>query len=382
MNEEQNNEANTAGVKLTDITRGLYHAAASTYSMAANQYISLLSQYFDETLEGTYVPKSVVVQLPDETTVNLPLISMVSPKGLMLDKVDFSFAVTADPSSLAEATTDLDGLNLTRSSFKVEMAVHNSDASQEGARKRDGVVDISMKFTAVEPPEGLMRLLDKFASIVTPVHPQNTANNYLPLLSPRFFFIAKALADDPDLKATFHDFNAVEFSPEEIAEKGEDVKRWEDELLAISVEIDQMKTEVADTVKETVHHAHIVFQGTDDYEKLKLSQKFSSRSREWVNQATQFYKTLLEDEGLAFKLAKLRHPEITTATVNIQWQNEYDRIARIADKVDEYDAAKTKPEYEAAKSWLQKFQAVAKILLKDRPAQLAKVLPDSEFLNK
>lgn len=382
MNEEQSNEAGTAPVKLTDITRGLYHAAASTYSMVANQYINLLSQYFDETLEGTYVPKSVVVQLPDETMVELPLISMVAPKGLMLDKVDFNFAVTADPSSLAEATTDLDGLNLTRSSFKVEMAAQNSDANKEGARRREGVVDISMKFAAVEPPEGLMRLLDKFASIVTPLQPQKTANNYLPLLSPRFFFIAKALADDPDLKATFHDFNAVEFSPEEILLKGEDVKRWEDELLAISVEIDQMKTEVTDTFKEAIHHARIVFQGTDDYEKLKLSQKISSRPREWVNQAAQFYKTLLEDEGLAFKLAKLRHPEITTATVNIQWLKEYDRVVSIENKIDAYDAAKAKPEYEAAKGWLQKFQAVAKILLKDRPAQLAKVLPDSEFLNK
>lgn len=380
MHEEENSEAKAAPVKLTDITRGLYHAASSTYSMVANQYINLLSQYFDETLEGTYVPKTVVVQLPDETVMDLPLISLVAPKGLMLDKVDFDFAVAADPSSLAEATTSLDGLNLTRSSFKVEMAAQNSDDGA-GSRSREGVVDISMKFRAIEPPEGLMRLLDKFASIVTPLQPQKATSPYLPLLSPRFFAIAKALADDVNLQSVFRNFN-VEFSPEEITKKGDAVKRWEDELLTISVDIDQMKSQVADKFKETLNHARIVFKGTDHYEALRLSQKISARPREWVRQAMQFYETLLEDEGRAFKLTRLRQPEITATTVTEQWQNEQDQVARIEDRMQDYDDCKSKPEYGEAKDWLQRFQEVARILLKDQPAHLARLFPDSEFLNK
>jgi|GEM_PF-6222315 len=385
MQDEDNLQAKSEPVKLTDITRGLYHAASSTYSMVANQYISLLSQYFDETQEGTYVPKTIVVQLPDDTTVDLPLISLVSPKGLMLDKVDFDFAVVADPSALAQATSDLDGLNLTRSSFKVEMAaIPGEEGGNNGARKREGVVDISMKFTAVEPPEGLMRLLDKFASIVTPIKPRSATANYLPLLSPRFFFIAKVLTDDAILREKFEQFNASEFVPSEIERKGKELQQWEGELLAISVEIDRLKEGITPVFKTILEYARIAFKDTDDYAKLKLSQKFSSRPREWTSQVMQFYKSLDEDESVSFKLARLQHPEsITEAPISSLWRDNYKNVKEVARQVEAYDKhIRNKSHYEEAKDWLQTFNSIARILLKADPALLAKLFPDSEFLNK
>jgi hypothetical protein len=262
------------------------------------------------------------------------------------------------------------------------MATQTTEDGKDSPRRKEGVVDISMKFSAIEPQEGLMRLLDKFASIVTPLKPRTEVNNYLPLLSPRFFFIAKTLTDDAALREKFERFNTAEYTPAAIIRKGEEVKKWEDELLAISVEIDELKAEALPVFKNIVEYARIAYDGTEDYEKLKLSQKISSRSREWMHQATQFYKTLLEDKDLTFKLARLQHTEPEAASISTLWNKNHELVKRVAQKLEAYDAHKQdKPQYEDAKEWLRKFNAIAKVQLKDDPI-LAKLFPDTEFLNK
>ncbi len=382
MEDDQIKELQATPVKLTDITRGLYHAASSTYSMVANQYINLLDQYFDKTLEGAYVAKSVEVQLPDESKVNLPLISLVSPKGLMLEKVNFDFAVIADPSSIVEATTDLDGIDLTRSSIKVEMAAKTPKEGAEGDSRKQGVMDVSMEFKVIEPPEGLMRLLDKFAATVTPLSAPAQRSD-LVLLSPRFFHIAQALKTNAPIARVFSQFNALEYTAEATQRFAVALKKWEDQLLAKSVEIERARGKVGDEFKKTYQYARIVFQGTEDFSRLRLSKKLSPRTRDWVNQAMEFYKTLLDDQTLSFQLSKLKNPEVGILSIDAQWQKEYNTIKDVAAKMEEYDSFRTKDSiYKENKDWLRKFTEVAKILLKEQPDKLAKLFPDSEFFNK
>lgn len=379
----QDQLATESMVKLTDITRGLYHAASSTYSMLGNQYVTLLQQYFEETSDGNYVPKSVVVELPDETVVNLPLISLVTPKGLMLDKVNFDFSVVMESAGLVDATTDLDDLDLTRSSFKVEMAPRSADAGEEGKQRKTGVVDVKMEFKVNEPPEGIMRLLDKFASFVTPVKPAVVNTNYVPLLSARFFFIAQALGDaqNKTLAEVITVFNP-DYAAERIHERGEAIKKWEDELLAKSVAIDRAKAAFAPTFKELFQYARIAFKGTAHFDKLNLSQKLSDKAREWTEQAMRFYETLLREDETAFIFGKFKNPEWSGDDFKNTWKQGLEKIKEVKQLLQDYDDQKNIPEFDEAQEWLEKFAAVAKILLKDKPEQLAKLFPDTEFLNK
>lgn len=369
-------------VKLTDITRGLYHAAASTYSMLGNQYINLLSQYFEETSEGNYKPKTVIVQLPDDNVVNLPLISLVTPKGLMLDKVNFDFSVVMESAGLVDATTELDDLDLTRSSFKVEMAPRPPDASSEGQRKT-GVVDVKMEFKVNEPPEGIMRLLDKFASFVTPVRPVESTGKYVPLLSPKFFSLAQALEDTQNkaLSEILESFNP-EYNAGTMREKGNAIKKWEDELLSKSLAVDQAKAGVTTSFKEMFQFARIAFKGTDHFEKLNLGQKLSDQAREWTDQAIRFYEILLREDELAFVFGKFKNPQWSQDDFKNEWKNELAKIKEVEQLLQDYDDQKSLPEFDEAQDWLQKFSAVARILLKDKPEQLAKLFPDIEFFNK
>lgn len=391
MEEAQDHESKTNPVRLTDITRGLYHAASSTYSMVAKQYENLLDHYFSKDHDGAFIAKTIEVQLPDESTVSLPLISLVTPKGLMLEKVDFDFSVKVDPTTLIEVKDGLSQVNLfktdpgdshlTRSAFQVEMAARPSKEDSEEEARKPGIMDVSMKFRAIEPPEGLMRLIDKFTSSVTPIKPLSHTSAHLSLLSPKLFFIAQALKEDADLAETLREFNEAEYTSNYILDNAQKVKNWESDLLKISIEIDQIKTEVAEEFKETFLYARIVFKGTADFERLMLNKKINTRVRDWASQAFQFYDTILENEGLAFKLSRLKMAEF--GSLNTQWTHEFEKVKTIRQKLEEYDDFKgNNAVYKDSEEWLQRFNAVCKFLLRERPDQLAKLFPDSEFFNK
>jgi hypothetical protein len=73
--------------KLTHITRGLQHAAAETNSLVSQQYIRVMSEYFDKLPDGSLKAKMVRVELDDEHYVMVPLVSLAAPTGLGLDRM-------------------------------------------------------------------------------------------------------------------------------------------------------------------------------------------------------------------------------------------------------------------------------------------------------
>jgi len=150
---------------LTDITRGLYHAGATVNSMLADQYIALIDHFFDKNADGKYSAKEVVLNLPDKTVVHLPLISLVAPKGLILDKMHVALSVTMSDVQIKNATSELVKGEMSRASFKVELSPKHKNKD----RRDSEVVDIDMEFKACDPPEGLMRVLDHFYQSVVPL---------------------------------------------------------------------------------------------------------------------------------------------------------------------------------------------------------------------
>lgn len=81
---------------LRDITRGLQEAAAATNTLIAQQYLRLFDQFFDVDAEQPGMPmraKMVEVAMDDTHTLRIPLIALVSTKGLALERMQVDLSV-------------------------------------------------------------------------------------------------------------------------------------------------------------------------------------------------------------------------------------------------------------------------------------------------
>lgn len=148
---------------LSALTRGIHHAASSTAAMLGQQYMQMLAQYFDER-GGRLYAKLAYLQLSEQHTVAVPLIALVAPKGLALERMKVSLSVRIDDTELKQATVDGDEYDGDRVSMKVTV----SPRTRDGERRATDVTDIEMEFAAGEPPEAIMRIIDAYANLVDP----------------------------------------------------------------------------------------------------------------------------------------------------------------------------------------------------------------------
>lgn len=150
---------------LTDITRGIHHAVNTTGSMIAQQYIMMFQQFFDtDPDDGSISAKMVKVQVDEKHEMLVPLIAMVNPQGIALDKMRFELSIQVTESELKKATHEVDNLNAGRTAFKVYLAPKSSDS----VRRHTDIVDVEMAFTRCRPPEGIARLIEHYTNMIQP----------------------------------------------------------------------------------------------------------------------------------------------------------------------------------------------------------------------
>jgi len=164
MNAVVKQNSNKKGQQLTDITRGMYYAASTTMSLVGQQYILFLDQFFDKQEDGSLEAKLAKVALDDSHEIDVPLVALVTPKGLSLDEMTVEVSVRVDQTSLTAATTG-DNAPITRSRFGVTMSPLQR---KDGDKRRSDTVDVKMVFKATDPPEGMMRLIDEFSNRIQP----------------------------------------------------------------------------------------------------------------------------------------------------------------------------------------------------------------------
>lgn len=149
---------------LCDITRGLQEAAAATNNLIAQQYIKLFDQFFDYDVEALGTPmkaKMVEVAMDDQHKMQIPLIALVSPRGLALERMQVDLSVRIQNTETTDASE-----NLQRERFYVTVG---SQGKRNGDAARDpDEVQIRMQFQACEPPEALNRLIEEYTSLITP----------------------------------------------------------------------------------------------------------------------------------------------------------------------------------------------------------------------
>jgi hypothetical protein len=145
---------------LSDIARGMQHAVNSTQELTEKHFQGIVERYFTE--DGKAIAKRF--QLPDGSVLDVPLISLVPPAGLRLEEMYVEMEVRIDKCSLKEAHPD--EKELTRTSFECSFAPRKGSETSE-----QNVIEISMKFKAGDPPEGVARLMEYYANAAVPKPP-------------------------------------------------------------------------------------------------------------------------------------------------------------------------------------------------------------------
>lgn len=152
------------GLALDEIARGMQHAAASANQLLAQQYTRVLDTFFDSDGNGLLTARSVDVELDAEHTMPVPLVALATPRGLALEKMVVHLTVRGD---FAEAMP-VDGGDH-RARFHVTLAPPSKRAGDAGSRERDTEhIDIEMHFTALDPPDAIMRVIDEYTHRLVP----------------------------------------------------------------------------------------------------------------------------------------------------------------------------------------------------------------------
>lgn len=129
--------------------------------MLAQQYTALLDQFFDADESGTLVAREVELALDSQHRLALPLVSLAMPRGLALDEMTVNMTVRSDIAETLPAQGESTG-GVGR--FYVSLAPHSSRSTGRDSQH----IDIEMKFTALQPPEAVMRLIDEYTNRLVP----------------------------------------------------------------------------------------------------------------------------------------------------------------------------------------------------------------------
>ncbi len=152
---------------LCDITRGLQEAAAATNNLIAQQYIKLFDQFFDYDPEALGTPmkaKMVEVAMDEQHTLRVPLIALVSPRGLALERMQVDLSVRVQGTDTVTAACKQAGDANPCARFQVTVGAHG----RRGDTRDPDEVQIRMQFQACEPPEALARVIEEYTNLISP----------------------------------------------------------------------------------------------------------------------------------------------------------------------------------------------------------------------
>lgn len=138
---------------LSDIIRGLIHSVNTSQEILEQHYSRMLSRYFSKDGE----PITTKIMVDPERYMEVPLITLISPSALALKEMDLEMSLHVDEIILKKVEDDDYEKEITRGSFIVSV-----DAAGITSEKPSDIINVCMKFRAIDPPEGVSRLFDEF----------------------------------------------------------------------------------------------------------------------------------------------------------------------------------------------------------------------------
>lgn len=161
--------------QLVSITRGLQNAAAETNSLVAQQYIRVLSEFFERLPDGSLKAKMVRVELDENYYSMVPLVSLAAPTGLALERMRVQLSIRLE-SAKEERTRLLSLLRAqneepaadgeSRAQFTVSLSPRGADG---GRRRPSDHVHVDLEFRTLQTPESIQRVIDTYTNMMQPL---------------------------------------------------------------------------------------------------------------------------------------------------------------------------------------------------------------------
>jgi len=146
---------------ISDIIKGIQHAADSAREITTHNHIELMDKFFDVAPDGSFHAKMVKLSLSqDDSELLVPLVALIPPSSMRLEKLNVKMKVNAIGESLETDLKSIEGHNTSRTHF---------DVSTNVSGKR-GLVSIETTFASCELPESLMKIIDRFTDNIKPVN--------------------------------------------------------------------------------------------------------------------------------------------------------------------------------------------------------------------
>lgn len=152
---------------LADIARGMQHAVNATQELCEQHYARIIERYFND--DGTAITRRII--LPhDAGEMEIPMIAIMPPSGLMLKEAEIEMAVRIDSTAIKSAAPTDEEAAQTRTSFAVSFTPrsHDRKPNQESSDGGSSAIDIKMHFKAGDPPEGVARIIEAYANTIIP----------------------------------------------------------------------------------------------------------------------------------------------------------------------------------------------------------------------
>lgn len=146
------------GQTLTDIAKGIQYTVNAAQDVVEKFYIGLLDRYFDKDNN----PINMAVNITEDTAVDVPLITLVTPSGLELDELEVDMSLRVDGVRTKKEITKA-GDEVERASFDISFS-----GGQKSTIKNPNFIEMKMKFKKADAPEGIQRIIESFANNVIP----------------------------------------------------------------------------------------------------------------------------------------------------------------------------------------------------------------------
>ncbi len=146
----------SSGQTLTDIAKGIQYTVNAAQDVVEKFYIGLLDRYFDEDNN----PINMAVNISEDTTIDVPLITLVTPSGLELDELEVEMSLRVDGVDTKK--------EITRAGDEIQRASFDISFGGNKLNKNPNMIEMKMKFKKGDAPEGIQRIIESFSNNVIP----------------------------------------------------------------------------------------------------------------------------------------------------------------------------------------------------------------------
>jgi len=160
-----NKKQETQSQAFSDLIRGLQHSVNAAMEMLEARNLELLSRYFTE--DGHPCVRRLM--LDDNSTIDVPVISIVNPSAMNLKEIEMEFSVKVNSVELQEKLPQRGFIaNETNGDLSISMERSNLQISFTEITDQNNTMKVKIKFESAQLADGMSRMIKEFDKTISP----------------------------------------------------------------------------------------------------------------------------------------------------------------------------------------------------------------------